>query len=117
MKPARILRTLAFKYPALRCKLRIVHKSTFTDNPPNQQPGKRSRIGDVIVLLDGPELNDRLKAFPEEFKFFVNDGFSVTLRGGARGDDAGIQLASQFRQSVIVSSAAEALRVASASHN
>ena len=61
---------VAFKYPALRCKLRIVHKSTFTDNPPNQPPGKRSRIGDVIILLDGLELNDRLKNFPEDFKFF-----------------------------------------------
>ena len=116
VNPARILRTLAFKYPALRCKLRIVHKSTFTDDPPNHPVGKRSRIGDTIILLDGPELNARLKNFPEEFKFFVNDGFSVTLRGGARGDDAGIQLASQFRQSVVVGSAAEAVRVAAASH-
>ena len=116
VRPARILRTLAFKYPALRCKMRVVHKSTFTDDPPNPPPGKRSRIGDVIVLLDGPDLNARLKDFPEDFKFFVNDGFSVTLRGGARGDDAGIQLASQFRQSVVVGSAAEAVRVAAASH-
>ena len=68
------------------------------------------------MLLDGPDLNDKLKAFPEDFKFFVNDGFSVTLRGGVRGEDQGVQLASQFRQSVIVSSAAETLRVASASH-
>ena len=115
VKPARILRTLAFKYPVLRCKLRIVHKSTFTDDPPNHPPGKRSRIGDVIVLLDGPDLNDRLKDLSEDFKFYVNDGFSVTLRGGARGDDTGIHLASQFRQSVVVGSAAEAVRVAAAS--
>ena len=97
--------------------MRIVHKSVFTDDPPNHPAGKRSRIGDIIILLDGPDLNERLKDFPEDFKFFVNDGFSVTLRGGARGDDQGIHLASQFRQSVVVSSAAEALRVAAASHN
>ena len=59
VRPARILRTLAFKYPALRCKLRIVHKSVFTDDPPNRPAGKRSRIGDTIVLLDGPELQAR----------------------------------------------------------
>ena len=116
VRPARILRTLAFKYPALRCKLRIVHKSVFTDDPPNRPAGKRSRIGDTIVLLDGPELQARLKDFPEEFKFYVNDGFSVTLRGGVRGDDTGIHLAAQFQQSVIVGSAAEAVRVAAASH-
>ena len=69
----------------------------------------------MIVLLDGPDLNARLKDFPEDFNFFVNDGFSVTLRGGVRGDDQGIHLATQFRQSVIVGSAAEAIRVAAAS--
>ena len=69
----------------------------------------------MIVLLDGPDLNERLKDFSEDFKFFVNDGFSVTLRGGARGEDSGVQLASQFRQSVVMSSAAEAIRVAAAS--
>ena len=100
------------KYPALRCKLRIVHASTFTDNPPNHPPGKRSRIGDTIVLLDRQDLYDRLKDFSEDFRFFVNDGFSVTLRGGARGNDSGVQLSSQFRQSVIVSSATEAIKVA-----
>ena len=91
---------------------RQVHASTFTDNPPNHPPGKRSRIGDTIVLLDGQALYDSLRDFPEDFKFFVNDGFSVTLRGGPRGSDTGVQLSSQFRQSVIVSSAAEALKVA-----
>ena len=115
IRPERIMRTLAYRYPALRCKMRVVHKSIFTDNAPNHPPGKRSRIGDMIVLLDGPDLNERLKDFSEDFKFFVNDGFSVTLRGGARGEDSGVQLASQFRQSVVMSSAAEAISVAAAS--
>ena len=33
-KDTRILRTIAFKYPALRCKMRIIHKSTFLTDPP-----------------------------------------------------------------------------------
>ena len=34
-KDTRLLRTIAFKYPALRCKMRIIHKSTFLTDPPN----------------------------------------------------------------------------------
>ena len=107
-RDTRILRTLAYKYPALRCKMRIIHRSKFLTDPPNHPPGKRSRIGDVILLLDGEELNERLSKFPEDFKFFINDGFSVTLRGGIRGEDTGVQLSAQFRQSVILGAAAEA---------
>ena len=62
------------------------------------------------MLLDGQGLYDSLRDFSEEFKFYVNDGFSVTLRGGPRGTDSGVHLSSQFRQSV--SSAAEAVKVA-----
>ena len=115
LKDARIFCTIAFKYPALRYKMRIIHKSTFLTDPPNHPPGKRSRIGDSILLLDGEELNERIAQFPEDFKFFINDGFSVTLRGGIRGEDTGIQLSSQFRQSVIIGAAAEATNMASAS--
>ena len=114
-KDTRILRTLAYKYPALRCKMRIIHRSKFLTDPPNHPPGRRSRIGDVILLLDGDELNERLANFPEDFKFYINDGFSVTLRGGIRGEDTGIQLSTQFRQSVILGAAAEATKLASGS--
>ena len=114
-KDTRILRTLAYKYPALRCKMRIIHKSTFLSDPPNHPPGKRSRIGDSILLLDGEELNERLASFPEDFRFFINDGFSVTLKGGFRGEDTGVQLSKQFRSSVIIGAAAVATQVASGS--
>ena len=93
---ARILRTLAYKYPALRCKMRAVHKTVFTSDPPNHPPGKRSRVGDAIILLDGPDLLERVQQFPADFKFFLNDGFSVTLQGGVRGEDTGVQLSAQF---------------------
>ena len=96
--------------------MRIIHQTKFLDDPPNHPPGKRSRIGDTIVLLDGPDLLQRVQAFPEDFKFFLNEGFSVTLKGGVRGDDTGVQLSAQFRHSVIMSSAAETLRVASAAN-
>ena len=114
-KDTRLLRTIAYKYPALRCKMRIIHKSTFLTDPPNHPVGKRSRIGDAILLLDGEELNERLSKFPEDFKFFINDGFSVTLRGGIRGEDNGVQLSAQFRQSVFIGAAAEATNLAASS--
>ena len=114
-KDTQLLRTLAYKYPALRCKMCIIHKSTFLSDPPNHPPGKRSRIGDSILLLDRVELNERLANFSEDFKFFLNDGFSVTLKGGIRREDTGVHLSSQFRQSVIIGAAAEATNLASGS--
>ena len=95
--------------------MRIIHMSTFLSDPPNHPPGKRSRIGDAILLLDGEELNERLANFHEEFKFFIYDGFSVTLKGGFRGEDTGVRLSQQFRSSVIIGAAAEATKVASGS--
>ena len=114
---SRILRSLAYKYPALRCKMRAVHKTVFTSDPPNHPPGKRSRVGDAIILLDGPDLLERVQQFPADFKFYLNDGFSITLQGGVRGDDSGVQLSAHFRQSVIMGSVAETAKAAAAGVN
>ena len=64
----------------------------------------------MIILLDGPELMDRVQQFPENFKFYLNDGFNVTLQGGDRDGSSSFQLSSQLRQAVISNSTAEAIR-------
>ena len=64
----------------------------------------------MIVLLDGPQLMERVQQFPENFKFFLNDGFNVTLQGGERGTASSLQLSTQLRQTIISNSSAEAIR-------
>lgn len=68
--------------PNMKCKLRILTTSTFTDDPPGRLPGQRSRIGDMIVLMDGEELSVKLRPYPEDHRFAISAGFSVTIRGG-----------------------------------
>ena len=108
----RILRSLIRKYPDLNSDIRVLTRTTFTSDPPNLQPGKRSRIGDVILLLDGEDFYTKLRKYSEDFRFFLNQGFSVTLRGGIRGEEPTPNLSSHFASSVILNSTAEALRVA-----
>ena len=108
MNVKRILRTLFYKYPNMKCKLRVLTTSTFTDDPPNKLPGQRSRIGDKIVLMDGDELSAKLKPYPEDFRFAISAGFSVTIRGGLRGNETGPTFERSFAQAVIVSAANEA---------
>ena len=110
----RILRALIRKYPDLNTDIRVITWTTFTEEHPARQPGRRSRIGDVILLLDGDEFYLKLRKYPEEFKFYLSQGFSVTLRGGIRGSDPTPNLSNQFASSVILDSAAEAMRFAMA---
>ena len=57
----------------------------------------------MIILYDSPTLADKLKPYPEDYRFYLNKGFSISLRGGARGDtpDQGVSaaLASTVMQS------------------
>ena len=105
-----LLRTLFYKYPQLLCELEVVNCSTFTDDPPNFQPGKRSRIGDKIYLIDSPELADKLKNYPEEFKFYLSSGFSISIRGGIRGESQSTSFSNSFASKVMLNSSSEALR-------
>ena len=108
----RILRALVRKYPDLNTNIRVITRTTFTEDHPARPPSRRSRIGDVILLLNGDEFYLRLRKYSEEFKFYLSQGFSVTLRGGIRGSDPTPNLSTQFASSVILNSAAEAMRFA-----
>ena len=61
----RLIRNLMYRYPALKCSLELINRSIFKDNPPGYTADRRSRIGDMIYLIDSPALAEKLKAFPE----------------------------------------------------
>ena len=110
-------RTLFCKYPDLKSDLEIMSEITFTDNLPDWTPNRRSRIGDKIYLLDSPDLARKLQKYPEEFKFHLSEGFSVTLRGGIRGEEITTQFANSFASKVMLTSSAEALKNAKSYSN
>ena len=68
-------------------------------------PGQGSKIGDTIVLMDGEELLVKLKPYPEDHRFVISAGFSVTIRGGLRGTETGPTFERSFAQAVMVSAA------------
>lgn len=103
-------RTLFYKYPDLRSPIEIISEATFTENHSDWTPDRRSRIGEKIYLLDSPELAKKLEKYPEDFKFRLSEGFSVTLRGGVRGDEVTTQFASSFASKVLLNSSADAMK-------
>ena len=108
--PSKLIRALMFKYPELYTKeIVLLSRATFTSDPPDADPQKRSRIGDRILLFDSPSLAEKLRPFPEEKKFFLNRGFSVTIKGGHRGDSCTDIFAHAVTSSVIKSAAGEAM--------
>ena len=106
----RIMRSLFYKNPAIKSSFEAIHVSKFVDNAPDYNPARRSRIGDVIYLLDSPSLADKLRAYPEDFKFQCGGGFTVTLKGGIRGSQLTTQFTKSFASSVMLGAAAEAMR-------
>ena len=108
----RIMRSLFYKTPAIKSPFEAINVSKFIDNPPDFNPSRRSRIGDIIYLQDSPELAEKLRAFPEDFKFPCGGGFSVTLKGGIRDTQMNVQFTKAFSSSVMLGSANEAMRTA-----
>ena len=103
-----------WKYPDIKSPLEIVSYVVFKDEAPSYQPGRRSRIGGRIYLIDSPQLADKLKNYPEDFKFFLSSGFSITLRGGSRGEASSTNFSNAFAKKVMLNSASEAMQQATA---
>ena len=101
MNEKRLFKTLFRKYHHLNVRFLILTRTTFTKDHPDKPPHKRSRIGNRILLLDGPALYKVLKTEREDKKYFLNDGFSVTLRGGIRSTGPTLLFASSFALQVI----------------
>ena len=112
----RIMRSVFYKHPDLKSAFEAIHVSKFVDNPPDFNPSRRSRIGDIIYLLDSPTLADKLRHYPEDFKFQCGGGFTVTLKGGIRGTQSSAQFTKAFSSSVMLGATAEAMRNAQQTH-
>ena len=112
MNDKRLFKTLFRKYRHLNVRFLILTRTTFTRDHPDKPPHKRSRIGDTILLLDGPALYEVLKNEPEDRKYFLNDGFSVTLKGGIRSTGPTALFASSFASQVISGLPAETMKQA-----
>ena len=69
MNEKRLFKTLFRKYRYLNVRFLILTRTTFTKDHPDKPPHKRSRIGDRILLLDGPALYEVLKTEPEDKKY------------------------------------------------
>ena len=71
--------------PQLRKKFNVLSASTYTSEGPGYKPGRRSRIGDMIVIVEGSkDFMEALRGFPEEFRFKVSPTWRLTIRGGIR---------------------------------
>ena len=112
----RIMRSVFYKHPDLKCAFEAIHVSRFLDNPPGFNPSKHSRIGNIIYLLDSPALADKLRNYPEDFKFQCGGGFTVTLKGGIRDTQLTAQFTKAFSSSVMLGATAEAMRNAQQTH-
>ena len=66
--------------------------------------GRRSRVGDAIMLFDSPALAENLKKYDEDHRFQINSGFTVTIRGGDR--DTNGSLTQAITTSILNSAAA-----------
>ena len=107
LSPTTLIRTLMFKCRELYTKdIVLLSRSTFKTDHPDKPPEARSRIGDRIFLFDSPTLAEKLRPYPEDKKFLLNRGFSVTIKGGHRGNDV-IDIFSHAVTSSVIKSAAD----------
>ena len=110
LSPTTLIRTLMFKYKELYTKdIVLLSRATFTTDHPDKKPDARSRIGDRILLFDSPSLAEKLRPYPEDKKFMLNRGFSVTIKGGHRGNSITDIFAHSVTSNIIKSAADEAM--------
>ena len=107
---AQLIRTLFYKYPELYTPdIVLLCRTTFDKDLPDKPKEKRSRIGDRILLFDSPTLSEKLRPYSDDKKFFLNKGFSVTLKGGVRGNAVSDNVSPNALSKIIKSAAAEAM--------
>ena len=72
-------------FPQLNKPYTIIQTSKFTTEGPGHIPGRRSRIGDLIVLIEGSkEFMRGLREFHEDHKFRLSGGLQIIIKGGVR---------------------------------
>ena len=110
LSPTTLIRTPMFKYKELYTKdIVLLSRSTFTSDHPDKKPEARSRIGDRIFLFDSSSLAERLCRYPDDKKFKLNRGFSVTIKGGHRENGITNIFAHSVTSNIIKNAAEEAM--------
>ena len=110
LSAGQLLRTLFYKYPDLYTpQITLLSRATFDTDHPDKSEDKRSRIGDRILLFDSPTLSEKLRKYSKDHKFLLNKGFSVTLKGGVRGNSLSDHVSPTALTKIISSAAAEAM--------
>ena len=82
-KPERIMRLLFKHYTSLLGDYTIVRTEKYTKDSPSYVSSNRSRIGDFIVYLDGPFI-ENLRGYEEDFTFLLGADWKISIRGGYR---------------------------------
>ena len=110
-----IMGILAKKYPQLSHNYKILQTSRFTTEGRNHIPGRRSRVGDMIVLMEASkEFISALKTFPEDFPFRMSGGWWMTNKGGIRAglrksDQKELELSDIFKSLIMEGAADETM--------
>ena len=89
--PKAIMRFLFDQYPDMRCDAKFLYLKKFDTNREDWTPGKKSRIGDAIAVYTGPELLERISRYSEDHVFKLSKRWKITIKGGRRNVDAGLQ--------------------------
>ena len=80
-----LMSILGKKYPILRRPYKILQTSVFTSEGPGYIPGRRSRIGDMILLIEGSKkFMAGLETFNEDHRFRLSGNWRIQIRGGKR---------------------------------
>ena len=111
-------------YPQLNFPYKILQISRFDTEGPNYSGG-RSRVGDLIVLIEGSrEFMEGLAKFPSKYLFNMSAVWRVTIKGGQRSDQDKSQesaamaaFTDQFKNSVLVDSAKSTVEEAKRAYN
>ena len=85
MPPTLIMAILCENHPQLHHPYKILQTSRFTTEAPGHIPGRKSRIGAMILLVEGSKpFMDGLAEFPEEYRFRLSGSWRMQIRGGTR---------------------------------
>ena len=114
--PIQLLMGFLVKYqPQLLQPYKVLQSSRFVTEGPGYVPGRKSRIGDTIYLIEGSKAFMKgLSEFPENYRFKMSPTWRITIRGGERagqakkgnGDSDDLEL-SEYLQSLVMTATAD----------
>ena len=79
-----LMRKLFDNYPQLISDYNHLYTMTFNADRDDLAPGRRSRIGDKIIVIGGAGIMSKIQAFPDNFVFHIMERWKITIKGGHR---------------------------------